>query len=156
MLEFNVRRSCFIMLDRNKVLKWYKERFNKEPETVRWNEWKRACDIANDFDVLFYPSGDVNYNVLEAIEYAMDSQRIERIKNLLIEENGVMIWVDRKKELPEKTSYRYSDNVLVYNDNGTKDVTNYDFEKNRFSAEKNYNYGTKTTHWAYITNPKNE
>lgn len=144
------------MLERDKVLKWYKERFNKEPEPIRWHEWKRACDIANDFDILFHQSGEVNYLALEAIEYAMDSSRIERIKNLLIEEDNAMLWVNRNEKLPEKTSYRYSCNVLVFNNNGTKDVTNYDFENHRFSAEVHYSYGTKTTHWAYITNPKDE
>lgn len=76
------------MLERDKVLKWYKDRFQKEPNPIRWHEWKIACEIANDFDVLFLPSGDVNYNVLEAIEYAMDTTFLRRQNEYLNKNNN--------------------------------------------------------------------
>ncbi len=64
-----------------------------------------------------------------------------------------MEWKSREKELPERTSYYHSDTILVYNSNGTTDITRYNFPDNKFEAEKNYSYSTKTTHWCYITKP---
>ncbi len=75
------------MIDREIVLKAYKARFGKEPEPVRWNQWKRACDIADMFDVFYYSTREVNYKAIEAIEYTADFNRLERIENYLKDED---------------------------------------------------------------------